>query len=151
MEKQLLTEAMTVIMAETMYTAEKVEEAVVQTEEANEKAIDLDNKVIEAGLELSGALNDSFQQFKKESEVTISVFEKTMIELLSKIESGKQENKVKFNKRIAHLEHKKNDLRMMLLEYKEDGEDKWTSFKADFKCNLDDLEEALKHFMVCDF
>ncbi len=142
MEKPLLTEAITVIMAETLYNAEKKVEAKDKIEENKEKDDDLENKVEEAEQKLTDAVTDSFQQFKKESEEEIIACEKSIADFKVKMPQNIAEHET----RSVWLEQKISDLKSMLLNYNESGQDHWKSFKIEFNLELDDIEKAVKHF-----
>ena len=102
------------------------------------------NKVIEAELGLNQALKDSIQQYKKESEEKISYYEKSIAEFKAKIANRKKEDKAIYEKKLAMLEQKNTELKKILSDYKDEGQDKWTSFKNEFNHDMDELGKAFK-------
>ena len=106
------------------------------------------NKVIEAELGLNQALKDSIQQYKKESEEKISYYEKSIAEFKAKIANRKKEDKAIYEKKLAMLEQKNTELKKILSDYKDEGQDKWTSFKNEFNHDMDELGKAFKDLTV---
>ena len=51
-----------------------------------------------------------------------------------------------YEKRLAELEQQNRELQKKLDEYKEEGKEKWNSFKDKFSQNLDSLGIAIKGF-----
>jgi len=117
-------------------------------ESARDNLQDAKENVVEANKELNLALNDSIQQFKKESHEKISSYEKTIAEFKIKIANAKKENKAQYEKKLAWLEQKNSDMKKKLEDYKDEGQDKWTSFKNEFNHDMDELGEALKDLTV---
>lgn len=139
MKKTISVLAVTVFMAGAILTgcrssAKKVENA--------------RNNVIEANQELSQALKDSIQQFKKESELRINANEESIDKFKAKIKNEKKESKAVYEKKLAELEQKNSDLKKKLEEYKEESEDNWKTFKAEFSNDMNELGNALKNFTV---
>ena len=94
MKNTILTLAVTVFMAGAILSgckssAEKVENARGKVQGAKDQ-------VVEATKELNQALNDSIQQFRKESEEKIITHEKIIAEFKAKIAKEKEETKEKY-------------------------------------------------------
>jgi len=144
MKKTLLTQAMTVFMANIMYSAKKKK----NKQDKDDK--DRGNEV-EVKQELFENLKNSIQQFKKEAEEKISIHEKSIVEFKARILNEKSEDKVKYEKKIARLEQKISILKKMLNNYIEDGQSNWTFFKNDFNFAMEEFEKALKDFSFINF
>ena len=101
MNKTLLNKAVTVLMAETMYSAKKVEEDrdKVQDEKDYNASLAKQNRL----------LKNSIQKFKKESEEKIRVHEKRIDEFEIKMKKEKKENSAKSEKKLDDLKNKPDD------------------------------------------
>ena len=82
------------------------------------------------------------------AEEKIDANEKSIAEFKARIAKEKRENRAKYEKKLAGLEQKNSDMKKKLDEYKEDGKEKWTSFKNEFSHDMDELGKALKGFTV---
>ena len=119
-----------------------------KVDNAKEKMLEAKDKVVEAQQELNHALQDSIQQFKKESEEKIIAYEKSIAELKARIAKENKENKIIYEKKLADLEQRNTDLKKKLDAYKAEGKDKWMSFKNEFNHDIEELGKALKSFTV---
>lgn len=138
MKKSILKIALTTMIAGTFITScnsstEKVEDAAVKVDVATQ---DLKNA--------QDDFNSEYTKFKIESEQRMVDNEKQIAELKAHKEKLKKEAKADYDKAIADLELKNSTLRFKLNEYKEDGKDKWESFKREFNHDMDELGKALK-------
>lgn len=88
------------------------------------------------------------EAFKKESEAKTVTYDQRIAELKAKVAKVTGKTKVGYQKQIAKLEKKNTEMKNMLKDYKEDGKDKWTSFKTEFNHDMDELGQALKDFTV---
>ena len=84
----------------------------------------------------------AFQNFKEESEAKLESYQDTITSLKGKIA------KVKYEKKLAVIEQKNNDLKQKLEDFKYDGQGKWVTFKTEFNHNMDDLGDALSAFFT---
>jgi phage shock protein A len=78
----------------------------------------------------------------------IGSYEKSIGELKARIANETKENLAKYEKKLAELEQKTSDMKKKLEEYKEEGKEKWDSYKLKFNHDMDELEKALKNFTV---
>lgn len=60
----------------------------------------------------------------------------------------KKDLKASYEKQIAVLEEKNSEMKIRMSEYKEDGGEKWQSFKIEFNHDMDELGKSLKDFTV---
>ena len=102
----------------------------------------------EKAIKLNQALNDSIQQFKKESEMKIDEYQKEIAVLKTKLNTKKKSSRVLYEKKIDELKDKSNALKGKLNDYKEEGQEKWNSFKTEFNHDLDEFGKAFKDLTV---
>jgi uncharacterized protein (DUF3084 family) len=143
MKKTILTLAIIVFMAGTISTSFGRE-----PDKKSEKARE---DLKEAKKDLKEAQKDSvteYQKFKKETEVKIASYDKSIADFKVKIAKQKKVNKAKYEKNLAVLEQKNSDLKKKLADYKEEGQDKWISFKKEFNHDMNELGKSLKDFTV---
>src|SRR4030042_3477760 len=129
------------ILTSCQSSAKKVENARDNLQEAKDN-------VIEAKQQLNQALNDSIQKFKRASVERISNNEKIIAEFKARLAKGEKVTKAKYEKTVAELEQKNNDLKKKLENYMDEGQDKWTSFKNEFNHDMDELGLAIKDLTV---
>jgi len=144
MKKTIFTLAITILMASTILTnckspAKKIEDAKDNVDNANAK-------VDEANQELSQAILDSIQQYRKESEDLIATREKSINEFKVRLANQKIENRNKYEKRLEELEQKNSDLKKRLDDFKADGKENWKNFKIEFTKNMEELGTSIKDF-----
>jgi len=54
--------------------------------------------------------------------------------------------KEKYDSQIAELESKNAAMKVRITDYKDDGKDKWQSFRTEFNRDMDELGNSLKNF-----
>jgi len=82
------------------------------------------------------------------AEEKIRAYEKSISEFKARIANETKGNKAKYEKKLVKLEQKTSNLRKKLEKYKEEGIDKWDSFKLKFNHDMDELGKALKNFSI---
>ncbi len=85
-----------------------------------------------------------YQAFKLESDNKISENEKVIAELKAKVKMESNAAKQDFEKELTVLEQKNQSLKEKMSYYKDEGDDKWESFKMEFNQDMDSLGQALK-------
>jgi hypothetical protein len=80
--------------------------------------------------------------YKKQTEDTISGYEKSIADFKVRIKGEKDLVKADYNKKIAELEHKTTDMKKKMDDYKADGKEKWELFKTQFSHGMDELGKA---------
>lgn len=70
---------------------------------------------------------------------------KTIADFKLKIANERKEVKAKNEQKLAELEARNNQMEKTLLDYKEEGENKWVDFKIKFNRDLDDLGKAFSN------
>ncbi len=113
--------------------AEKVGEAEVAIEKAEQN---LD--------EAKEDYKDEYNKFKIESEKQTIINDKVIAELKEQSKKMKKEEKAENEKVINELERKNEVMKAKINAYKEDGNEKWQSFKREFNHDMDELGQALK-------
>jgi chromosome segregation ATPase len=89
------------------------------------------------------------QEFRKETNEKIKENEKTIADFKDKMSKEKQEVREKYDKKIEQAEKKNKELKKRLAEYKEENsKSNWTSFKAEFNHDMDELGKSLKDLTV---
>lgn len=112
---------------------------------ARENVEDTNKNVEIANRELNQAINDSIIAFRKDAEERISLNKKTIADFKLKIANERKEVKAKNEQKLAELEARNNQMEKTLLDYKEEGENKWVDFKIKFNRDLDDLGKAFSN------
>ena len=113
----------------------------------SEKVEKAQENVTEAKEELNKAENDyvsDMNRFRIETDSSIAENQKRIDELKQKAEMDKKEIKEKNQKKIAELEQRNKDLKRRIDEYKGEGNDKWQSFKREFKRDMEELGQAIR-------
>lgn len=78
----------------------------------------------------------------------INSYEKSIGELKARISNETKENLAKYENKLAELEQKTSDMKKKLEEYKEEGKEKWDSYKLKFNHDMDELGKALKNLTI---
>jgi hypothetical protein len=100
----------------------------------------------EAAQELGQAVKDSIRQFKKDAQETIEKYEKSIAEFKVRIANEVKVNKAVYEEKLGQLEKKNSEMKKKLADYKEEGKDKWESFKNGFTRNMDDIGSSISNF-----
>lgn len=149
MKKIVFKLAATVFIAGLLFTSCNSQSQKIENAEDNLQ--DKKEAVIDAKIDLTQARQDSvteFQQFKTEFQNQIIANEKTIAGLKVSIADASQEDKALYEKKLAEMEEKNNDLKVKLAEYKEEETDQWKTFKLEFKRDMDELGKAFSDFTV---
>ncbi len=86
--------------------------------------------------------------YRKETAERIAANEESIKEFNARIEHDKKSVKADYKKRIADLQQKNNEMKLKMDNYKEEGKDKWTIFKAEFTHDMDEMGKAFKDLTV---
>jgi len=138
MKKSIFNLALIIFVAGTILTsctssAEKVDNAKANVEAAT---LDLEHAKED--------YNREYENFKLESEEKITANEKIIADLKHYSKSVKKEMKTDYQKAILSLEQKNELMKEKVRDYKNDGNEKWQSFKREFNHDMDELGQALK-------
>ncbi|WP_158841021.1 hypothetical protein [Polaribacter sp. L3A8] len=90
----------------------------------------------------------NYEQFKIEAEKLITTQEKNIVEFKNILVSEKKEVNAEYHKKLDALEVKNKELKKNLVDYKDDGEDKWNGFKKEFNHDMNKLGKAFKDLTV---
>jgi len=102
--------------------------------------------LIESKKELDEAKKEyaeKYKAFKNESNDKISENEKSIASMKADLKSKSKSVQVDLEKKLTLLEQKNQSLKEKIRDFKEDGNEKWESFKVEFKRDMDNLGEAL--------
>lgn len=138
MKKSIFVVAITALVAGTSITScdsstKKVEDAAVKVDQASEDLTDAKKE-----------FNEEYAKFQTESEARMVENDKQIAELKANKAQLKKEAKANYDKAIKDIEEKNSALRIKMKEYKEEGKDKWESFKREFNHDMDELGQSLK-------
>ncbi len=89
-----------------------------------------------------------YESFKQQSEERIAQNEKIIADFKASRIANKQAIKASEQRMIDELEQRNINMRKKIVEYKENGKDKWEDFKAEFGHDMDELGEAIKGLTV---
>ena len=140
MKKSILTLVTSTIISGTIVfscnsSTHKVEDAAVKVDQASDDLIKAKKE-----------FNVEYNKFKTESEKRMIDNDNQISELKAHKTKLKKEAKADYDKTIADLEKKNSDMKIKIDEYKEDGQDKWESFKREFNHDMDELGQSLIDF-----
>lgn len=122
-----------------------------QSVKARENLKEEKKDVVVAKQDLKVAQKDSvseYQKLTKESELKFKSNEKAIADLRAAITKNKSKEQATDQKKVSLLEDKNNSLKKELADYKVLGQAQFTSFKAEFNRDLDQLAKALKDFKI---
>lgn len=88
------------------------------------------------------------EQYKKDKADNISTNEKIIADFRKQIESEKADAKQDYEKRVAELELKNEQMKEKMTNYKPIGEENWNNFKREFNHDMDELGKAFKDLTV---
>ena len=118
---------------------------------STEKVENAEENVLEAKENLAQAEDDYQMEvfnFKVATNEKITANEKLLEDLNKEIKVAKKELKATYQNEITKLEQKNAKMKQRMLDYKEDGNEKWQSFKSEYNHDMDELGRALKEFTV---
>ncbi|MCU4166546.1 MULTISPECIES: hypothetical protein [Marinilabiliaceae] len=120
---------------------EKLNYARKEVDEAKQKLILAKKELSESKKKLDIALDESLEKIEKEKDIVPGGI------LFSR---GFSTNAIKnkYEDAIAELELKKNEISKRIETYKNDGSEKWDSFKQKLNHDMEELGKALKSFTV---
>lgn len=120
-------------------------------ESSQNKVDDAQNEVTEANEALEAANAEylaDVEAYRQEKARLIAANDSSIVVLKSRIASEKKDVKTDYEKEIAELEQKNKDLKMKMADYKDEGKERWESFKQEFSHDMDELGNALKDLTV---
>jgi hypothetical protein len=119
----------------------------------SEKVEKAQDQVVEANNNLDTAIKNyqaDINAYRIETANRIAANELAIAKFNVKIANEKKEAKADYLKKIAALEKRNADMKIKLADYKEDGDDKWKTFKAEFNKEMDDLGKSIKDLTTKD-
>lgn len=138
MKKSIYTFALVVFSVSTVLTScsspdEKVEDAQENVENASQ---DLD--------EAKEDYRNAYAKFQMDANETMTANEAGIVELKEKAKTVKKEEREDYERAIVVLEKRNEAMRARVRDYKDEGNEKWESFKREFKHDMDELNQSLK-------
>ena len=122
-----------------------------KVENAEDKVQDAQKDLAESKTDLYYARLDTisnYEQFKIEAENIIIAQEKGITDFKARLASEKQEINADYDKKLVELEKKNKELKIKLADLKDDGQNKWVSFKNEFNHDMNELGNAFKDLTV---
>jgi hypothetical protein len=113
-------------------------------ENAQEKVEAANNELNEANKEYL----EDIEKFRKKSADKIAENERSITEFNERRALEKQVAKDDYKKKIALLEHQNSDMKKKMDDYKAEGKEKWSAFKAEFSRDMDELGQGFKDLTV---
>jgi hypothetical protein len=151
MKKKVLFSAIIAFMSVSVLTSFG-QETDKKSEKARENLKEAKKDVVDAKKDLKVAQKDSvsdYQKFKRDSESKIRNNEKTIADLKVKHAKMTDKENVVYQKKVSDLELKNTTMKKKLADYKNDqSQDKWVTFKTEFKHDMDELGKSMKDFTV---
>lgn len=152
MNKTILTIATTLCLAlnssnTNAQVSNKSEKARKELKEAHKDVHESNEGLNEAKHNVQKAKKDStddYTAFKKDAEQDIADNKKTIAELRAKKWNSTAQSKAKYDTKIATLERKNNQLQKDINTANHTNQSNWTSFKREFKHDMNELGNALK-------
>ncbi|CAN5422115.1 hypothetical protein BH10BAC1_BH10BAC1_02360 [soil metagenome] len=137
MKKSIFTLALITFVTGTMLTscsssAEKVDAAKADIETAQH---DLDKAKED--------YNEQYAKFKLESDQKITANEQLIADLKEYSKNKKKEAKITYDKAVSDLEETNEAMKAKVRDYKEEGNDKWESFKREFNHDMEELGQSI--------
>jgi len=117
----------------------------------SEKVNKAENDVTKANQELENA-NKEYEadvaKYKLETDEKIAANQKSILEFNARIANEKAATKAAYQKKLAELEQKENDLKKKMHDYKMEGKENWIIFKTEFNRDMEELGKALNDLTV---
>ena len=91
-------------------------------------------------------LRQAQREFREESENNLRENDMTIETYRANLKNEKEDMRVQYERRADSLEQRNKELRAKLDSYKDDNNDneKWESFKREFKHDMDELKNSMK-------
>ncbi len=83
-------------------------------------------------------------KYRKETAEQITANEENIKELKADRAQVENDKKDDYDKQIAELEQKDNNMKKKMDDYKPEGKEKWKLFKSDFNKGMNDLGKSIK-------
>nr|WP_321451363.1 hypothetical protein [uncultured Carboxylicivirga sp.] len=126
----------------------KLNYAKKEVEEAKQKLIHAKKEVVESKQKLDEALVESLEKVEKEKKDLKKDRETAPSGVLFSRGFSTNDIKNKYEEAITELELKKNEIEKRINMFKNDGSEKWESFKQKLTHDMEELGKALKSFTV---
>ncbi len=119
-----------------------------KVDNAREKVADANQDLKEAKREARAEWQEDWLKFKRDNDEDIASNERRILELRKDVNDVDARYRAQYNNRIDELEHRNNELRERVNNYRDSGDERWEEFKKDMKRDMDDLHTSLKNVIV---
>lgn len=85
-----------------------------------------------------------WEKFKADADQSIAETRDSIEVFKKKVDKLSGKAKLKYEKEVARLEQKNDELKSKLDNYKDEGKEKWEAFKNDFNHDMQELKSWLK-------
>ena len=139
------------LIASCQSKQEKVESARGEVQEQREEVAEEQRDVAEAQQELNEAQRAAREEwktdylaFKREMVNEVAENERLVLEKREEIVKLDASMQAQYNTAVADVERRNNDLRDRLNNAMDEGDAQWTTFKDNFRREINEVEEAIK-------
>lgn len=127
----------------------------VACQQPEEKLKEARNEVANAKQDLKDAKREvraqweqSWLKFKQNSGEELADNERRIIELRKEVNNIDARYRAKYNTRIDELEGRINESRDRINNYRDEGDERWESFKTEMRRDMDDLKSSLSSITI---
>ncbi len=120
-----------------------------KVENAQEKVENAQENVDQAQQDLAKA-NEQYlveiENYRKQTLDRSEANDRAIEEYRTKIDMQKKEARAEYKKKLAELEDRNREMKRKMTDYKDEGKDKWETFKAEFNHDMDELGKSFDDF-----
>lgn len=148
MTRNMRTQAATLFFTGTLLTG------CISTRDDSQKSNDnvqnAMNDAADATLEFGQDIGESVAQFRHDSDVKITEYDRSLNEYRVKIKNEGAENKNAYDRKLTELSQESKKMKMRLHEYKVSGKDEWNAFKTEFNSDMDKMGKSITNFFTTE-
>jgi hypothetical protein len=137
--------AATVCLAVLLTACQSPDEKVV---EAKEKVTNATQDLKEATREVRAQWQENWLTFKRDNDKDIAANERRIIELRKEVTNANTRYRATYTARIDELERGNNELRDRVNNCRDEGDERWKTFKRDTQRTMDTLKSTLSHMTI---
>lgn len=102
----------------------------------------------EAFTKVTLRMNSAIENFKAEQAKLIETNNKRIAEYKLELARENAKNKAILENKLSELEHKNIKLKKRLVDYKNNGNQKWVAFRDEFNHDMEELGKALSDLTI---
>jgi anion-transporting ArsA/GET3 family ATPase len=140
MKKTVLTMVVLAFMAGVMFTG---------CNSPGQKLKNAEDDVVEANAALEKANQEylaDLESYRQATAVQTITNEQMIAELKARASKVKASARADYDKKVNELEEWNNDMKSRLANFKDEEQDNWVSFKAEFSRDMKELGKAISDF-----